>query len=391
MSVRWVLLLGGWLAGWWLLWRVPRLNRRPVTTPDLVAPAAVSDVVDVAVVIPARNEEVSLPNLLTSLTRQSVRPREIIVVDDQSDDCTAEIAASFPGVSVVSSRPLPPGWTGKSWACQQGADQADAERLLFLDADVTLGDGALAAIVEAGADKGGLVSVQPYHRMERPYERLSAMFNVIGFMGVGAASPGRGARATRGAFGPVLTCRAGDYRRIGGHASVRGEIVDDVAIAQQFEDHGYPVHAFGGGALVSFRMYPSGLAQLVEGWSKNFATGAGSVPIGRFLLVGLWVTAMLISLQVAMESLWSPSSGDLVVGGLVFAGAALQVHHFLTQLGNFGWRWALGYPVALVMFLVVFARSVWLTAVRRQVEWRGRPVPLARSARWDPQPVSVDD
>ncbi|MFN8039568.1 MAG: glycosyltransferase family 2 protein [Acidimicrobiales bacterium] len=393
MSVRWLLLVAGWSVGWWLLWRVPSVRRRPAVDgaaggQDPPAPPAV---LDVAVVIPARNEELSLPNLLDSLVHQTSRPAEIIVVDDQSDDATAALASAVSGVTVLSSRPLPSGWTGKSWACQQGADAARSPRLVFLDADVVLAPGALAEIVARGEERGGLVSVQPYHRMERPYERLSAVFNIIGFMGVGSASPGRDARASRGAFGPVLTCSDADYRAIGGHASVRGEIVDDVAIAQEFEGHDLPVHVFGGGSEVSFRMYPAGAGQLVEGWSKNFATGAGSVAVSRFLLIGLWVTAMLISVQVAVDALLEPSVGALVVAATVVVAAVLQVRHFLRQLGTFGWGWAIAYPIPLAMFLVVFARSVWLTAVRRQVQWRGRDVPLARSARWEVAAVPVDD
>jgi len=390
VSVRWLLLVAGWSVGWWLLWKVPSLRRGPSAGGEADASVAPS-LLDVTVVVPARNEELSLPNLLDSLVRQTSRPAEIIVVDDQSDDATASLAAAVPGVTVVSSRPLPSGWTGKSWACQQGADAARTSRLVFLDADVVLAPGALAEVVARGEERGGLVSVQPYHRMERPYERLSALFNIIGFMGVGSASPGRDARAARGAFGPVLTCSTDDYRAIGGHASVRGEIVDDVAIAQEFEGHDLPVHVFGGGSEISFRMYPAGAGQLVEGWSKNFATGAGSVAVTRFLLIGLWVTAMLISVQVAVDAVLDPSAGALAVAAGVVGAAVAQFRHFLRQLGSFGWLWAVAYPIPLAMFLVVFARSVWLTAVRRQVQWRGRDVPLARSARWDVASVPLDD
>lgn len=391
MSVRWLLLVAGWSVGWYLLWRVPMLRRPGPAAGAGAATAGGGPDLDVAVIVPARNEELSLPNGLASLVRQTCRPAEIIVVDDQSDDATAALAAAVPGVTVLSSRPLPAGWTGKSWACQQGADAARAPRLVFLDADVVLAPGALAEVVARGEERGGLVSVQPYHRMERPYERLSALFNVIGFMGVGSASPGRDARAARGAFGPVLTCSAADYRAVGGHASVRGEIVDDVAIAQEFEGHGLLVHVYGGGSEISFRMYPAGAGQLVEGWSKNFATGAGSVAVSRFLLIGLWVTALLISVQVAAEALLDPSTGALAVATAVVAATVAQVRHFLRQLGSFGWAWAVAYPIPLAMFLVVFARSVWLTAIRRQVQWRGRDVPLARSARWEVATVPVDD
>ena len=123
--------------------------------------------------------------------------------------------------------------------------------------------------------------------MLRAYERLSAMFNIIGFMGVGAASPARDAVA-RGAFGPVMVTSRADYDLVGGHASVRGEIVEDIALARRYRSASLAVHAFGGGRLARFRMYPDGLGQLLEGWSKNIATGASTVPFGRLALIGFW-------------------------------------------------------------------------------------------------------
>ena len=108
----------GILAATLLLWALgflllPRL-RRPVATD---APATTQPV---SVIVPARNEERNLPTLLRSLAEQSVKPREVVVVDDGSTDRTAEIARQC-GATVIASQPLPEGWRGKTWACHQGA------------------------------------------------------------------------------------------------------------------------------------------------------------------------------------------------------------------------------------------------------------------------------
>ncbi len=389
MDIRLFLVVAGWLVGWWLLWRVPSL-RIATSTPRPTRATRPALVSACTVIIPARNEEQSIANLLASLLEQTVAPAQILVVDDQSDDETAAIARHFASVTVVSGEPVPPGWTGKAWACHQGAQLASGDVLVFLDADVVLAPDGLAALLDRHAGVGGLLSVQPYHRMERTYERLSALFNIIGFMGVGAASPGRDGRA-HGAFGPCLVTSRHDYDVVGGHGSVRGEIIEDIAMSHEYEHAHLPVHIYGGGDAISFRMYPGGVGQLVEGWSKNFATGAGNVGPIRLLLVGFWVTCTLISVQYVIEAAFG--SPDIGRGAILFVYVlfAVQLGAMLRPLGNFGWLTALVYPGPLGIFVVVFARSAYLTLVRRRVIWRGRPIPLSRPRRWSQAPAPTDE
>jgi 4,4'-diaponeurosporenoate glycosyltransferase len=381
----------GWLVGWWLLWRVPLVGERsgrsgwrdhgrggvPGTGVDRSPGTSLADC---SVIIPARNEARSIGILLRSLAAQPQQPLQVIVVDDQSDDGTGALARGFPGVTVVEGEPVPEGWMGKAWACHQGTRLSSGSTLVYLDADVELAPGSLEALVAEHSSRGGLVSVQPFHTMHRAYERLSALFNVVGFMGIGAASPGRDARS-RGAYGPALVTSREDYLRVGGHDRVRGEIVEDIALAGAFARAGLPVHTFGGGDAVAFRMYPGGLGQLLEGWSKNVATGAGSVGLGRLFLIGFWLTTLLISVQYVIEQ--RVGSVDTSVGLVVavYVLFAVQLGVMLRQLGNFGLLTALLYPGPLGVFILVFVLSVYLTLVRRQVVWRGRRIPLSRSRR----------
>jgi len=326
---------------------------------------------DVSVVIPARNEEAVLPRLLDSLGAQQPAAGQVVVVDDHSDDVTAKVAAEG-GATVVTCDALPRGWTGKSWACWTGAKSSGGATLVFLDADTELEPGGLARVVDEHRRRGGLVSVQPFHRTERPYEALSAFFNLVSMMGVEAFTPIQGPHSATGAFGPCLVCSRDDYLRAGGHQAVAGEVVEDVALARQFTRLGLPVTCLGGRDTISFRMYPGGPAHLVEGWTKNFAAGAGATRPATFLMISAWLAGCIttgVGAGAALAGQHSKRSG--VAGYLTYA---LQLRWMLRRVGKFGWWSAALYPAPLFGFLTLFARSLLLTGIRREVPWKGRMV-----------------
>jgi 4,4'-diaponeurosporenoate glycosyltransferase len=158
------------------------------------------------------------------------------------------------------------------------------------------------------------------------------------------------------------------YRRIGGHAAVRSSIVDDVSLAAWADRAGAPVTTLLGGSDLMYRMYPDGLIGLVEGWTKNLATGGRAVPPVRLAAVVMWVAA---ALQAAVGPIvLSP------VGTAAYLLFALQFLVLTRRIGRFGALTAVLYPLALAAFVVLFARSVVLTAVRGRVRWRGRVVDL---------------
>ena len=290
MTTTITICVAGWLLGWLVLGRARRVGR-------LAEPALGPAPGDCTIIIPARNEEGSIGLLLGDLRADpGLDACRILVVDDDSDDDTVSIAASHPSVEVLATAPLPPTWTGKSWACQRGVDvasDAPEHTLVFLDADVRPAPGSLTRLIEHRRVAHGLVSAQPWHLAERPAEQLSCLFNVIAVMGAGSGS---GDRAT-GAFGPVMVTSRGDYERAGGHSAVRDEVVEDLALAGRYRSSGQPVSVFQGGPELSYRMYPEGLGQLLEGWTKNFAVGAVSTPLLRLLAIVVWVTALAV---------WSP-------------------------------------------------------------------------------------
>lgn len=367
-----VLLTAAGCAAWLLadLRPVPRVSG-PVGAPSG----------SVSVVIPARNEQATLPALLASLRHLPLA--EVVVVDDSSVDDTATVARAG-GATVLPASAPPPGWTGKAWACHLGADAVtgSGDRLLFLDADTVLEPDALAGLLELHERHGGLVSVQPFHRVERAYEQLSSYFNVMALLASGAFTRAPAHRPM--AFGPCLLTSRADYDAAGGHAGVRGEILDDVQLARAYDRAGLPVLCAVGGEAIRMRSYPGGLRQLADGWTKNFASGASAAAPGPALAAGLWISAhhaVAVGAGLAVVEAatgWGASlaHGSPLLWALAWVGVAVQLGLVLRRVGSFRWwTWAL-FPVCLVAFDAIFARSVLHTALRRSVQWRGRDVAL---------------
>ncbi len=346
-----------WLLGFLFLFRVP-LCRGTGTGGKKVS-----------VIIPARNEEAGLPGLLESLARQDPGPEEVIVVDDGSEDATAERAAQA-GAKVLPSRPLPEGWRGKTWACWQGAEASRGEVLLFLDADTRLLPGGLRRWLADFRRAGGALSLLPYHTPVRPYEELSAFFHILMAAGVGAFTV-FGRRVPSGLFGPSLMVSREDYYRAGGHQTVRGKILENFFLAERFRQAEVETNARGGKGVLTTRMYPGGPRELAEGWAKAFADGAGRTPPAILAASKLWLGGAVLAPALLLAG--GIGLYPLPAAGVLYLLYSLQVFSMLRQLGSYRPLTALLYPAGVFFFFAVFARSSRLQRSGK-VEWKGRRI-----------------
>ena len=366
------LLLAALAGAWWLL---RDLRTLPVEDGHRAEAAAVS------VVVPARDEEGTLPALLDSLRALAVAVHEVVVVDDASQDATAALARAA-GVTVVPAGEPPAGWTGKAWACHVGAAATSGDLLLFLDADTVLAPDALDGLLRMHDECPGLVSVQPFHTVVRTYEQLSSHFNAVSVLASGAFRRRPTGRPM--AFGPCLLTSRAAYDQIGGHAAVRAEVLDDVELAAAYHRAGLPVRCAVGGGSVRMRSYPAGARQLADGFTKNFASGASATTPGPGAGAVGWVCAHhavavggVLALAGTLTGRDLPlTQGHPALWALAWVLVAWQLGWLLRRLGSFRWwTWAL-FPVPLLAFDLVFARSLLHTLVRRSVQWRGREVRL---------------
>lgn len=359
--MMWVI-AGLWLLGFVLLWRVPlcRLDVKPATLPS------------VSVIIPARNEEKNIGRLMDSIRGQSLAPLEIIVVDDDSEDRTAAIASAA-GAKVVAAPSLPDGWRGKNWSCWFGASRARGEVILFLDADTVLKPLAihrmLLMLQQHGVDA---LTLAPYHDVQRPYEQLSAMFNLMMVAGIGAFSLFGSPSRPAGLFGPVVMIKRDVYESVGGHEAVKGEILDQMAFGGVLRAHGKKMLCLGGRGTVHVRMYPDGWKSMVEGWTKAFASGASGSGRVELLLSIAWITGgMLAWIMVVVASITAYPAKPFLVAYAMFA---LQTHGLLRRIGSFRAYASALYPVLLLFFFVVFFSSALRRRQRAHVSWKGRRI-----------------
>jgi 4,4'-diaponeurosporenoate glycosyltransferase len=154
---------------------------------------------------------------------------------------------------------------------------------------------------------------------------------------------------------------------------VAADVVEDIALACRYRAEGMAVNARAGRDLVAFRMYPSGPAQLVEGWTKNMAAGSAALAWWRSALIALWVTA---GLGGPLSVLRRRDRRGVLTALAAWVAFAVQFRVLSRRVGRFRWWVAPAHPALLAGFVGLFARSARARWWRRSVTWRGRQVPV---------------
>jgi len=347
-------------VGLFLLWKMERLKSFKKSFPSKVS-----------IVIPARNEFKRISPLLQSIQSQASLIHEYIVVDDNSTDGTATLAKTL-GAKVVSAPPLPKGWFGKPWACYQGAKVATGDVLMFLDADVKiLPQGMEAMLSEFNKDRTPL-SIQPYHMMKKGYESLSLFFNLIVMMTTGLFTPLGSRMNASSFFGPCQIISKEDYWKVDGHAVAKHAVLEDMVLGEALRKSTEKnVRSRAGRGVIVFRMYGEGLRALIEGWTKNFATGAKLIPTWLMVLISLWMTGMFTALLSGLAPFMWQDQTYLI--GYLFVG--LTTWLLSRKVGNFSPFIIVLFPIQLTFFLWLFIRSS-IRSNQKKVTWKGRELDL---------------
>lgn len=344
-------------------WNLTRL-RRPLDDPPAVGER-------VSVLIPARDEEHTLPALLDSLREQTgVDDLEIVVCDDDSDDDTAQIvnraAELNPRVRLLSGRPRPTGWLGKPWTCHQLGAVATGSVLVLVDADVVLAPHALAATVTL-LRSSGLDLVSPYprqlavtvgERLVQPLLQWSWLTTLP--LQVAERSPRPSLAA---ANGQLLVVDTAAYRRAGGHAAVAADVLEDIGLLRAVKRSGGRGVPCDGSHVATCRMYHS-WAEVQTGYAKSLWSAFGSPAGAAAVLAALclaYVWPALATLHGSRTGLLGLAAG--VLGRYLTAEAT----------GARSLPDALAHPVSVGALGYLTVRS-FVGRYRGTLRWKGREV-----------------
>ena len=337
----------------------------------------------VSLVIPARNEARNIGPCVDSALASTYPRLEVIVVDDHSTDDTAaivrSIAAGDARLRVIAPPPLPDGWFGKQWACSTGAALAGGELLAFMDADTRQAPDLVTRTVNAIASRGAdLLSVAGTQELGSFWERLiqPQIFSIMLQRYGGTEVVNRSRHVSEKiANGQCLWVRRSTYDALGGHAAVKHEVAEDLALAQHWFRAGRTVSLVLGLHQLSTRMYTS-LRELIEGWGKNiYAGGRNAMPFGAVGRVLFPIALMAPSLFWLVPPIVLALGLLDAVGPTALAWAAIATGaNLVWWLLVYAWLrlsplYALLHPLSAAMVLYIALGAI---ARGRRVRWKER-------------------
>ena len=330
----------------------------------------------VSAIVPARNEEATIAAAIESLAAQP-EIKEIIVINDQSTDGTAgalqQLSLRYAQLRVIETKDLPVGWVGKNHAASLGAAQATGDWLLFTDADgVHLPGSTAHALADAAQTGAGLVSYSPEQETRTWWEKALIPFVYTRlshkYFYDEVSHPDSPAAAASGQY---LLIRRQEYVRIGGHAAVAGEVLEDVALARLAKQAGVRLHFASGHGIMRVRMYRT-FGAMWQGWAKNLypLIGGTSRAVGSELFrVVPWIPLLVLPLAM-VHLIWGVLGVALLAGRHAAYAADLRRNRFPAGL-------ALYYLPGVALYAVALLNSEWRYALG-SVAWKGREYPVGR-------------
>ena len=335
----------------------------------------------VSMLIPARNEAETITQTVRCLLGQNYPDLEIILLDDQSTDGTADVAAAAargaPNFRVLPGHPLPPGWLGKNWACHQLAEAADGEILIFTDADVIWTPDAVARVVgEMMTRDADLQTVWPTQLTLTWPERFVVplmAFVIVGYLPLLAVHhipwP-----IFAAAMGQCLAFRRSAYDQIGGHTAVRDSIIEDVAFAKAIKGAGLHLRVADGGTIIQCRMYHD-WREVRDGFAKNVLAGHGDSIV--FLIVSwafhwlLWLAPWVwLILGIFVRTPWWP------IWPLLLIGLGVGIRALTAAFSRQRVRDAIFMPISTILMAIIAAQAIGWRLFQGGPRWRDRTISI---------------
>jgi cellulose synthase/poly-beta-1,6-N-acetylglucosamine synthase-like glycosyltransferase len=321
----------------------------------------------ISILIPARNEEKNIRNLLESLLAQDYDNIEVIVGNDNSSDSTPavvdEFAENFTFISGINIPPLPEGWKGKNHAAHILSSQARGRLLLFIDADVMIEAGTISsAAAYMNETEADIMSVFPRQLIYSPAERLIVPllnFFLLSLLPLREVYRSSRISLTAG-IGQFMIFKQSAYDLTGGHISVRNKTAEDMELVRLAKKKKLKVLAMLDGGLISCRMYDS-LKQAYMGFVKNFYSGTSlSAPVFIVMLF-IYCSALILPFLLIFLNIYYiiPLVMILIMRLIISIKSGQEVINILLH------------PFQIITMFIIGISSVIL---KGNIQWKGRRV-----------------
>lgn len=338
----------------------------------------------VSICIPARNEEAVIERCVTSALKQDYPNFEVLVLDDNSTDQTTQILSKLSKIinnlHHLKGKPKPADWLGKPWACHQLGQQTKGDYLVFIDADVWLEEKSISKAISA-LQYSDAITVWPKQHMETFWERLIIPMIYYGLYSLLPAkyveqNPKWLPALLRTKMGPKFAAACGQfiafnrdaYDTIGGHTSVKQEIVEDVELSKNIKRQGLTITMYDGVDTVNCRMYQSH-RELFEGFRKNFFVGFGrNTPLFLFMAALQFIVYVVPFLFLFSTNVQLQLFAVLLISVFLVKRWILDV--------KFGWNpfMSLLQPLTILWFEVLGGRCLWDHYTGKKANWKGREI-----------------
>jgi len=330
----------------------------------------------VSTIVPARNEERNIGRCVHGLSHQEYHKLDLIFVDDDSEDATPEILASYAArdsrITIVHTKGKPSDWNGKQWACHSGAEAAKGGWLCFMDAD-TYAEPQLISrtLAFALANKIDMLTLQPWYEMRGLWERIvlpAALTPLFVLFPPHRVNNPKDTLAI--ANGQFILIRKEVYDAIEGHAGVRQQMMDDFSLAVNAKRAGYRLFMVDGSEVMRVRLYTN-LREIRNGSLK------AAVEITGGWLSSLIGTALnvIINILPVFLLLWSLVSGQTTASQILAAVVVLQLLYY-SAARTIAFRappWSgITYPIGGIIVTVILIDGMTRLVTGREIKWKGR-------------------
>jgi len=340
----------------------------------------------ISVCIPARNEERNIRACVEAMLAQDYPNHDVIVLDDRSTDATpsilADLASHNPRLRPISGSDLPGGWIGKPHALHQASAVARGEWLCFVDADTFVTRPALSSCdvkaIETNADMFTIMTSQIMGTFwEKAVMPLVMTALSVGFSPRKVNDPKRKDAIANGQF---IMIKRTVFDQIGGYESVKDQIVEDKAIAEQVKWKGYHLIVANGYAVAQTRMYTS-LPEMWEGWTKNIYLGLRDQPslmlLGAFGALVLIIAALFLPVWPLLGFFWYLHGGGwmaiaAITNSLILWVFLIYVRARVAKAMNISPWYAFTTPLGAAVFAAMMLTSAWKVLSGKGVTWKGR-------------------